>query len=128
SKDTALFKVLNRSVQYGDFIAKSLAYDHYISQGKSPEEAYRDIRNEFVNYNLLPGRVRTMFEALGLSWFYSFKIRSVKVAVSMIRDNPLKALMWSYNPVVDSGIPGAEDGAITDNLISKWLEGTLHHT
>ena len=128
SRDTALFKLLNRSVQYGDFIAKALVYDHKLSQGNSPEDAYRAIRNEFVNYNLLPGRVRTTLEGLGLLWFWNFKIRIVKVALDTLRNNPLSALLWSMSPIRDLPIEGISDGPLTDNLISKGLEDKLHHS
>jgi hypothetical protein len=37
TRDTAIFKGLARSVQYGDFLSKSILYDHLIQkQGKSP--------------------------------------------------------------------------------------------
>lgn len=128
SRDTALFKLLNRSVQYGDFIAKALLYEHNLAQGMSKEDAYRGIRNEFVNYNLLPGRLRTALESLGLLWFYNFKIRSIKTALSVIRNNPLSALIWSLSPVRDIPINGFGDSVLTDNLISKGLEDKLHHS
>lgn len=128
SRDTALFKLLNRSVQYGDFIAKALVYDHKLSQGNSPEDAYRAIRNEFVNYNLLPGRVRTTLEGLGLLWFWNFKIRIVKVALDTLRNNPLTALLWSMSPIRDLPIEGINDGPLTDNLFWKGLMDKLHHS
>lgn len=125
TKDTPLFKFLNRSVQYGDFIAKSLVYDHYIEEGLNPEEAMLRITNEFVNYNLLSGRVRSSLESLGLMWFWNFKIRSVRVALSMMRDNPLRALMWSMSPIRELPIPGISDSIMTDNAISKTLSGSF---
>ena len=128
SRDTALFKLLNRSVQYGDFLAKALLYEHNLAQGMSKEDAYRAIRNEFVNYNLLPGRFRTALESLGLRWFYNFKIRSMKTALSIIRNNPLSALLWSLSPVRDIPINGFGDSVLTDNLVSKGLEDKLHHS
>lgn len=128
SRDTALFKLLNRSVQYGDFIAKALLYEHNLAQGLTPEDAYRAIRNEFVNYNLLPGRLRTALEGMGLLWFYNFKIRSMKTALSVIRNNPLSALLWSLSPVRDIPINGFGDSVLTDNLIAKGLEDKLHHS
>ena len=123
-----MFKLLNRSVQYGDFIAKALLYEHNLAQGLNPEDAYRAIRNEFVNYNLLPGRFRTLLEGMGLLWFYNFKIRSMKTALSVIRNNPLSALLWSLSPVRDIPINGFGDSVLTDNLIAKGLEDKLHHS
>lgn len=127
SRNTKLFKLLNRSTQYGDFLSKALLYDHLKSKGnQSEEEAYKIVRNEFVNYNLLPGRSRGMLESIGLVWFWNFKIRSVKVAIRIIRDNPLKALLWSVAPIgVFNGIPGADDSVLSDNLIPKIWNGEI---
>lgn len=128
SRNTELFKLLNRSVQYGDFLSKALLYEHEISKGSKPEDAYRAIRNEFVNYNLLPGRTRTALESLGLKWFYNFKIRSMKVAVQIIRDNPLKALIWANVPVGDILHPSMAGNVLSDNLATKAYEGTLQRS
>lgn len=130
SKDTALFKFLNRSVQYGDFLAKAMVYDHVKeTENLEHKQAHERIRNEFVNYNILPGRPRTYLESLGLTWFWAFKIRSVKVALDIIRKRPLTALLWSVSPVRDISFPpGMGDGVLTDNLVAKALDGGLSNT
>ena len=57
SRDTALFKGMSRAVQYGDFLAKAVLYDHMTKkEGQSKTEALKKVSEEFVNYNLLPGR------------------------------------------------------------------------
>ena len=67
TRDTALFKGMSRSVQYGDFLAKAVLYDHMTKRdGKKPAEAMKVVTEEFVNYNLLPGRVRSYAESMGL--------------------------------------------------------------
>lgn len=43
TKDTALFQGLNRMVQYGDFVAKAVLYDHLMAQGV--EEEFTEVRN-----------------------------------------------------------------------------------
>lgn len=129
SRNTSLFKLLNRSTQYGDFLSKALLYDHMIkNQGKSVEDTYAIVRNEFVNYNLLPGRNRTFLESVGLIWFWNFKIRSVKVAIRLMRDNPLKALIWSMVPSSWVPLPGTDDSVLTDNLVTKAMDGTLDNS
>jgi len=89
TKDTALFQALQKSVDYGDFIAKAILYDHLtMKRGKTQIQALGQITEEFVNYDRLPGRFRGTMEDFGLLWFYNFKIRSVKIALSVIRNNP----------------------------------------
>jgi hypothetical protein len=64
TKDTALFKGLNRMVQYGDFTAKAVLYDHLKAKGGMSEREILDvISEEFVNYNRLPGRGRERRQA-----------------------------------------------------------------
>lgn len=126
TKDTALFQGLSKSVEYGDFIAKAILYDHLTQKkGLSKEEALGRITEEFVNYDRLPGRFRGYAEGIGMLWFWSYKIRSVKVALSMIRRNPVHALLTGIIPEV----PGLRTGSpISDNLVSKALDGTLGYS
>jgi len=78
TKDTALFQGLNRGIQYGDFIAKAILYDHRLAQGVSKEDALAEVSTAFVNYNLSSGRARDYFEAIGMGWFISYKLRSTR--------------------------------------------------
>lgn len=122
TKDTALFQGLQKSVQYGDFIAKAVLYDDLTKrQKKSAEEAMGRITEEFVNYDRLPGRFRSYMENMGLLWFYNYKIRISKVALSMIRNNPFHALTASMLPAPVDGI----DLPMGDNIIVKMIENSL---
>lgn len=124
SKDTALFQGLQKSVQYGDFLAKAVLYDYHTKRkGMSSKESLGIITDEFVNYDRLPGRVRGGLENFGLLWFFNFKLRMVKVAASTLRNRPLYALLTSQLPTV----PGAEM-PIGDTIISKVAEGTLGYS
>ncbi|UAT28905.1 vRNAP [Dinoroseobacter phage vB_DshP-R7L] len=120
SKSTKLYQVLNRATQYGDFIAKSIYYDHLISEGVNPDIASAMINEEFVNYSTLPGRVRSGLESNGLSWFMAFKIRILKIAAKQMRDNPVRSL--ALNSVVDVG------GPIPDNILTVIAEGRLDYS
>lgn len=120
SKSTKLYQVLNRATQYGDFIAKSIYYDHLMNQGLSDEVAQAMINEEFVNYSVLPGRVRSALESNGLTWFMNFKIRILKIAAKQIRDNPVRSL--ALNMAVDVG------GPIEDNLLTVIGEGRLDYS
>ena len=91
-------------------------------QKKTREEALGRITEEFVNYDRLPGRFRGYVEDMGLLWFYNFKIRSVKVALSVIRNNPVHALLMGLLPTP----PGMNSvgTVLDDNLFSKAAERT----
>ena len=121
SRDTALYRGLEKGVQYGDFIAKAILYKHLMSQPLANEDRVLDrIRYEFVNYDMLAGRSREYLENIGLLWFYNFKLRTTRVAFSMLRNNPLHALVFLGMPnISDIGSP------LTDNLLSKILGGGI---
>lgn len=127
SKDTALYQGLQKSVLYGDFISKAVLYDDLVKrQRKSKKEALAQITEEFVNYDVLPGRFRGKLENIGLLWFYNFKIRSAKVAASRMRNNPVHTLMAMTLPGRDlfgtAGLP------IEDNVFTKAAEGSLGYS
>jgi hypothetical protein len=121
TKDTALFQGLQLAVEYGDFLAKAILFDDLtIRQKKTQEHALGRVTEEFVNYDRLPGRSRGYLENMGLLWFYNFKIRSAKIALSMIRNNPAHAILAGLTPAPDGvGTP------LGDNIFSKGLSGAL---
>lgn len=127
SKDTALYQGLQKSVLYGDFISKAVLYDDLVGrQRKGKKAALAQITEEFVNYDVLPGRFRGKLENVGLLWFYNFKVRSAKVAAARMRNNPVHTLMAmalpGRNVFGDAGLP------IEDNVFSKAAEGTLGYS
>ena len=124
TKDTALYKGLRKSVEYGDFLAKAILWDDLVNrQGKDVDYANGRITEEFVNFDRLGGRNRQYLEAMGLLWFYNFKIRSAKVGLSIIRNNPLHALMAATIPA-----PSSIGSPITDNVFSLAVEGRLGYS
>lgn len=121
SRDTALFQGLQKSVQYGDFLAKAVMYDDMLTRQKmSKEQALGKITEAFVNYDRLSGRTRGYLENIGLLWFYNFKIRSAKWGLYMLRNNPVHALIGMAMPV-----PNGVGTPIGDNIVAKALDGSL---
>lgn len=127
TKDTALFQGMQKATEYGDFLAKAILYDDLTKrQGKSSEYALSKITEEYVNYDRLPGRFRGYLDSMGLMWFMNFKIRSTKTALSMIRNNPVHALLAGLAPVPSFlGSPGLPT---SDNLFTKLADGKLAYS
>jgi len=122
SKDTTLYKGANKAVQYGDFIAKSIYYDHLMEKGLSHDDAMKLVNEEFVNFSVLPGRTRQYLEGMGATWFLSFKIRIMKIAMNQIRENPARSLILAAT-IADFGSPQADNLAsvIADDRIGYAL-------
>lgn len=127
TKDTSFYKGMQLAVQYGDFIAKAVTYDDMTKRQKmSQSDALGRITEEFVNYDVLPGRDRGYLESIGLMWFWNFKIRSAKVALSMLRNNPLHSLIAMAAPTPD--LFGSVGTPIEDNVFSKLGDGSLDYS
>ena len=129
TKDTALFQGLQKAVEYGDFLGKAIIYDHLTQTKKvNSKEALSRVSEEFVNYDRLPGRTRGALENNGLLWFYNFKIRSVKVAASIIRNNPLHALL-AIGGADAVGLDQIGLGTpVQDNLLAVVGDGRLGYS
>lgn len=115
TKDTAIYRALEKGTQYGDFVAKAILYKHLKDKKQmKPKEALSKVRYEFVNYDMLPGRTREYLENIGLLWFYNYKLRITRTAVSMIKENPLHVILSMFAPIaLGIGTP------ITDNFLAK---------
>ena len=125
-KDTALFRGLEKTVLYGDFVAKAILNEYLLSQGKTKKEALAKVTDEFVNYDLQMGRDRQALERYGILWFYNYKLRSLKVGMNIIRNNPVYGLlaqfMLNHSPISGTGTP------VTDNVLMKGVSGNLPFT
>ena len=124
TKDTSLFKGMALAVQYSDFLAKSVYYDDLRRRKVSKADALAKINEEFINYNRHAGRVRNYTESTGMAWFWNFKLRSIKVAISMMRDNPARSLMMMFMPPALPFI-GNVGTPISDNMAQIILDGKL---
>jgi hypothetical protein len=125
--DTPLYEGIQKTMEYGDFIMKALYYDHLMKKpGMTTEKARGEVSEEFVNFDRTQGRFRGTMEELGLAWFYNYKLRSAKIALSMVRDNPLHTLLGSLGPVSNSSI--GIDKFLGDNIFGKALEGNVLHS
>jgi len=129
TRDTALYQGMARAVQYGDFLGKAIYYDHMTKRkGVGKKEAMEQVSEEFVNFNMLPGRTRTYADSIGLTWFWTFKIRAMKIALKMMRDNPLRSLLLTVGvpnlPVMDIGF----GSPIKDNMVTVIGDGRLGYS
>lgn len=124
TKDTALYQGLQKAVEYGDFLGKAILYDDLTQRkGLTQAQALARITEEFVNYDRLTGRFRSSMEAFGLMWFYNFKIRIAKIALSTIRNNPVHALLATLAP--QPTLFGTVGLPTDDNMFTKLVDGSL---
>lgn len=120
SRDSHVYFLLNRSIQYGDFVAKYSLYKQLTTRKNNPmdkDSAIARVMDEFVNYDILPSRTRFYLDAMGLTWFLNYKIRIQKVILRTIRENPLRALFLMFSNSWESNLPNITDA----NLVTGSL-------
>ncbi len=128
TRDTALFKALSRATQYGDFLAKAVLYDDLMNRkGMSQTDALAFIQEEFVNYNRFAGRNRAYLESMGMTWFYNFKLRSMKIGQRALQNHPVRALLHT---ALTPRLPflGSIGNPITDNMLAVIMDGRLGYS
>lgn len=124
-KSTTLYKTLNKSVQYGDFIAKHILYQDLLNKKVSETEAYNIVSEAFVSYTTLPGRAYTYLESIGVTHFWAYKIKILKETARLIKNNPMRALMYS---LLNNALPIGIGTPITDNMLVETISGDIKHS
>lgn len=98
-KDSDTYRFLAKATQYGDFIAKSIYYDHLKKTKVNENEALYRATTAFVNYDFMPSRGRDYFESLGLAWYFNYKLRMSKIMLHMMQFNPVRSIIYAYLPL-----------------------------
>ena len=124
SKDTAMYKILEKATIYGDFVAKSIYYDWLTEHGTQVNDALIKSMNEFVNYDMLAGRTREYLENMGVIMFYNYTLRSLRTAFDIMLHNPVSALLALH--LFPDFITA--NNVFTDSFIGKLAGGRLGGT
>ena len=86
SEGSDTFAFMEKSLDYGDFVAKFVLYDHLTKdKGLKSKEALSIILEEFVNYSMNRGALFDYANAMGLTWFMSYATGIQKVIWKMAR-------------------------------------------
>lgn len=124
SKDTAMYKILEKATIYGDFVAKSIYYDWLTEHGTQVKDALIKSMNEFVNYDMLAGRTREYLENMGVIMFYNYTLRSLRTAFDVMLHNPVSALLALH--LFPDFITA--NNVFTDSFLGKLAGGRLGGT
>jgi hypothetical protein len=125
SKDTGLYKLMEKATIYGDFIAKSIYFDRLLGDGVKLENAQRMAMEEFVNYDMMAGRTREYLENMGIIWFYNYKLRISKIAMDIFLHNPAS---WIFGELITPQWALDKGTVLEDNFFSKAASGGLGGT
>ena len=119
SQNTALYQALLRASQYGDFVAKSIAYDYLSKKGEPTQHIQYVVNTAFVDYNFIPSKTRDTLESLGLLWFMNYKLRIAKMIPYLMVNHPVRFLFWlGVIPNVSGWMP---DNPVKDSALGRIL-------
>lgn len=86
SEGSDTFAFMEKSLDYGDFVAKFVLYDYLTkNKGLKSKEALSITLEEFVNYSMNRGALFDYANAIGLTWFMSYATGIQKVIWKMAR-------------------------------------------
>lgn len=90
---TSSYRMLLKSTQYSDFVARYTLYKHNTKTlGMSKEQALVDIVETFVNYDVPTSPEMQYLNDMGILMFTKFLFRIQRVIFKIFKDNPANAL------------------------------------
>ena len=93
--DTTLYKFLNKSTQYSDFVGRYALYKHETTRKRNPltkEQALFNASESFVNYDIPMPRLLQYLDDHGLMMFTKYFLSIQRVIVRLLTDKPLEVV------------------------------------
>lgn len=117
SKDGAMYRVLYRTTQLSDFVARYTLYQHLISREKNPlskEAALFEASESFVNYDLPMPKTLQYMDDMGIMPFMKYFLNIQRVIQKTAKENPVRVLSAiALGNVMDLGPIVLSSAAIT---------------
>lgn len=105
--DTPLYKVLSRTTQYSDFVARYALYQHLTTKADQPlshEDAIFEALETFVHYDVPMHRTLQYMDDMGFTPFMKYFFRVQRVLVKSLKEHPARVLgMATLNNFLDLG-------------------------
>lgn len=127
TKDSDTFQALSKMTNYGDWIAKCVAYRYLTEESESNPVATEETSavniasTLFVDYDQFVGPERDWLNRMGITWFTTFKYRMITAAMLGMSMHPGSMVLGTiFDTTMDlAGTP------LTDNAIVKLLSGGI---
>lgn len=94
--DTPLYKLLFRSTQMSDFVARYTLHQHLTTRARNPldrETSIQRIVETFVNYDIPTHRTLQYLNDTGVVFFTKYYIRIQKVLFQLFQEQPARGLL-----------------------------------
>lgn len=117
--DTALYKFLNKTTQYSDFVARYALYKHQTERAKvrmSKEDALFDAAESFVMYDIPMPKALQYLDDMGLMPFIKYYLSIQRVLGRMLKDKPLATLNMIVTGNMLGNLPVPTDSSFTTRI------------
>lgn len=93
--DTTLYKLLSKSTQYSDFVARYALFKHQTTRKKNPlskADALYEVSEAFVNYDINLPKWLDFGDRMGILPFIKYFLSIQRVIYKLIKDHPADVL------------------------------------
>lgn len=93
--DTTLYKLLSKSTQYSDFVARYALFKHQTTRKKNPlskADALYEVSEAFVNYDINLPKWLDFGDRMGILPFIKYFLSIQRVIYKLIKDHPVDVL------------------------------------
>lgn len=93
SDKTSLFKLLNMTTQYSDFVARYAQYHLMIKKGTDKATAVKTVRDAYINYNKPNSKFVEWLNQMGFVMFTKYFTRVQRAIRTSAETHPLRVLL-----------------------------------
>ena len=97
SDDTSMFKLLLKTTQYSDFVARQAVFKYKTEiEGIGKDETENLVRDLFVNYDMPDHQILQYMNETGITMFTKYPMRMLRVIYKMMKGRPVEGLMLIF--------------------------------
>lgn len=122
AEGTPVYKMLYKTTQMSDFVAKYVLYKHLKSEGVEEDSAQRTIRETFINYDAPSGKELHFMNKVGLLMFTRYFLRIQKVLARLFTEQTARSIMLVVADRFLGGVPSVNDSWALARLGNNPLE------
>ena len=123
SDKTSLFKVLNMTTQYSDFVARYSQYHLMIKKGEDKAKTIKYVRDAYINYNKPNSRFVEWLNQMGFVMFTKYFTRIQRAIRVNAESKPLRVLL----AIIGQELLTGDVDDITDQSIFTKNLGNLFY-
>ena len=128
--DTSIYKLLSRTTQYSDFVARYALYQHLTTKEEalSHEDAIAEALETFVHYDVPMHPTLQYMDDMGFTPFMKYFFRVQRVLLKTARENPARVFgMAAVNNFVDLGAIVLDSSFIAHLFNNPFQLGALRY-